>query len=71
MKDLDNLNDLIERMKNACSARDLSDNYLRNCGCSTRDEIGIGEYAYGITMIPCSWVLPYLKELKEIKEKEK
>ena len=35
-------------------------------GCSTRYDIGIGEYSYGITMIPCEWVLPYLKQLQEV-----
>lgn len=66
----ENLNELLEDMEIKMRNRDLSDSYLSGCGASTRDEIGIGEYSYGITMIPCSWVYPYLKELKQIKENE-
>ena len=57
------LNEMEERMNN----RDLSDEYLSNNGNSTREEIGIGEYNYGITMVPCSWVYPYLEELRRLK----
>ena len=61
------LNEMKEKMRN----RDLSDDYLRENNCSTRDEIGIGEYSYGITMVPCKWVYPYLEELRKLKyEKE-
>ncbi len=58
------LNNLIEAMEKGMKKRDLSDNYLRTDGCPTREEIGIGEYAYGITMVPCEWVYPFLIELK-------
>lgn len=61
-----NLNKLIESIDNISSRYDLSDSYLVDKGCSTRYDIGIGEYSYGITMVPCEWVLPYLKQLQEI-----
>lgn len=65
---LDNLlNEMSEKMRN----RDLSDEYLREHNNSTREEIGIGEYAYGITMIPCEWVYEYLSDYKRaLKENE-
>lgn len=51
--------------------RDLSDEYLREHNNSTREEIGIGKYAYGITMIPCKWVYEYLSDYKRVlKENE-
>ena len=64
------LDDLIETMKIRMESKDLSDSYLDGVGQPTREEIGIGEYAYGITMIPCAWVYPFLLELKKIKDKE-
>lgn len=64
------LKELLNEMKEKMNNKDLSDHYLSEHNCSTRDEIGIGEYYYGITMLPCSWVYPYLKELKELKDKE-
>jgi hypothetical protein len=54
---------MLEEMEAKMSSRDLSDDYLEEHKNSTREEIGIGEYAYGITMIPCSWVYPYLVKL--------
>ena len=65
------LNQLIEIIEETCRSQDLSDGYLIDHNQSTRHNIGIGEYAYGITMVPASWVLPYLKELKEIKDEPK
>lgn len=64
------LEEMLNEMKEKMSNRDLSDDYLRENNCSTRDEIGIGEYSYGITMIPCKWVYSYLEELRKIKSKE-
>lgn len=58
------LDELIEEMDIKMRARDLSDEYLEFHNAQTREEIGIGEYAYGITMVPCEWVFPYLKKLK-------
>lgn len=63
------LEELLSEMEEKMDNRDLSDEYLREYNCSTRQEIGIGEYAYGITMIPCKWVYPYLEELRRIKMK--
>lgn len=51
--------------------RELSDEYLASNGCSTREEVGIGEYLYGIVMCPISWVLPYLEELNELRSKNR
>ena len=63
------LNKILEQMKSKMNNRDLSDEYLKQNGNSTRREIGIGEYAYGITMIPCSWVYPYLKNIEQLQNK--
>ena len=66
-----NLDDLLNEMSERIRNRDLSDEYLREHNNSTREEIGIGEYAYGITMIPCEWVYEYLSEYKRVlKENE-
>lgn len=67
-----NLDDLLNEMSEKMRNRDLSDEYLREHDNSTREEIGIGEYAYGITMIPCKWVYEYLSDYKRVlKENEK
>jgi len=63
-----NIEEFIEEIKEKMLHRDLSDEYLREHNHSTREEIGIGEYAYGITMIPCEWILPFLEDLKLAKE---
>lgn len=66
-----NLDDLLNEMSEKMRNRDLSDEYLREHDNSTREEIGIGEYAYGITMIPCEWVYEYLSDYKRVlKENE-
>lgn len=64
MRDLE---DLIKDIRSSMSARDLSDGYLSENGNSTRDEIGIGEYSYGISMIPCSWVIKHLENYLKLK----
>ena len=63
-----NLDDLLNEMSEKIRNRDLSDEYLREHNNSTREEIGIGEYAYGITMIPCEWVYKYLSDYKRVLE---
>lgn len=63
-----NLDDLLNEMSEKMRNRDLSDEYLRKHDNSTREEIGIGEYAYGITMIPCKWVYEYLSDYKRVLE---
>ena len=66
-----NLDDLLNEMSEKIRNRDLSDEYLIEHNNSTREEIGIGEYAYGITMIPCEWVYEYLSDYKRVlKENE-
>lgn len=66
-----NLDDLLNEMSEKMRNRDLSDEYLREHNNSTREEIGIGEYAYGITMIPCEWIYEYLSDYKRVlKENE-
>lgn len=64
------LDELIKEIETKSKARGLSDEYLYEHGYMTRGEIGIGEYSYGIITIPEDWVLPYLKELKEIWKKK-
>lgn len=61
------LEELLKEMEEKMNNRDLSDKYLEENNFSTRDEIGISEYAYGISMIPCSWVYPYLEELRRLR----
>lgn len=64
------LNKIIEEIENKDRKKGLSDKYLSEHGYMTREDIGIGEYSYGIITIPEDWVLPYLKELKEIWKKK-
>lgn len=66
---MDDLKELIKEMREKMQRWDLPDEYLSEHNLSTRDEVGIGEYSYGITMIPCKWVVKYLEELKELKSK--
>ena len=65
--DLDNL---IFNIEAHSKARGLSDEYLKAHEYNTREDVGVGEYAYGIILVPEDWVLPYLKELSNIWEKE-
>ena len=62
----DKLNQLIEEIENKERSKVLSDSYLSEHGYMTRNDVGVGEYSYGIIMIPTDWVLPYLKELRDI-----
>ena len=66
--DLKKLQELIKEIETKRSSRSLSDEYLSDHNCSTRDDVGIGEYAYGIVMIPEDWVLPYLKYSMKLNE---
>ena len=66
-----NLDDLLKEMKEKMQSRDLSDKYLEENGKMTRTEMGIGEYSYGITTIPCEWVYNFLSDYKRVlKENE-
>lgn len=62
------LDDLIEEIEEKMRARDLPDSYLKEHNLETREDIGIGEYSYGISMIPCEWVYSFLLDL-QIKNK--
>lgn len=62
MKKPENLRLLIEAIESKANSKSFSDGWLREHGNSTREDVGIGEYAYGIVMVPEDWVLPYLKE---------
>lgn len=63
---INELDSLILQIEEHSKHRSLSDTYLREHECNTREDIGIGEYAYGIVLVPEDWVLPYLKELSNI-----
>ena len=66
-----NLDDLLKEMKEKMQSRDLSDKYLEENGKMTRTEMGIGEYGYGITTVPCEWVYDFLSDYKRVlKENE-
>lgn len=66
-----NLDDLLKEMKEKMQSRDLSDKYLEENGKMTRTEMGIGEYSYGITTIPCEWIYNFLSDYKRVlKENE-
>lgn len=61
-----NLDDLLKEMKEKMQKKDLSDEYLEKNGNTTRTEIGIGEYSYGITTVPCEWVYDFLSDYKRV-----
>lgn len=65
------LDELIKEIEKKDKARGLSDEYLREHHYMTREELGIGEYSYGVIMIPTDFVLDYLKELQEQQEENK
>lgn len=54
-----NLRCLIEAIESESQRKSLSDGWLEAHGHSTREDVGIGEYAHGIVMVPEDWVLPY------------
>ena len=62
-----NLKELINTIKTYKSRYDLSDDYLAEKGCSTREDNKIGEYIYGMTHVLADEVLPYLEELRDLK----
>lgn len=63
-----NLKAIIEKIKEVDEKRALSDKFLfENNRAATRIEIGISEQSYGVVMIPVDWILPYLEELRNIK----
>lgn len=64
------LDNLILQIEEHSRHKSLPDTYLKEHEFNTREDIGIGEYAYGIVLVPEDWVLPYLKELSKIWEKK-
>ena len=64
-----NLIKLIDEIEEKDRKKGLSDKYLRDHGYLTREDIGIGEYSYGIITVPVDFILPYLKELRNIWKK--
>ena len=61
------LDSLINDIKDKTTKFDIPDDELVDKGEITREMVGIKEYYYGITAVPCSWVLPYLEELQKLK----
>lgn len=59
------LEELIKQIKKNIIRSDINDETLEKDGHSTRK---IGEFSYGISYVPCSWVYDYLLELKELKK---
>lgn len=55
------LDELILEITRAINRTDLSE-YV--------DKAYIGEWIYGVSMVPCDWVLPYLEELAERRKNE-
>lgn len=63
------LDDLIKQIEEVDNSRSLSDEYLKAKKIMTREECGVAvEYPYGIVTVISDYVLPYLKELKELKK---
>ncbi|ADO60008.1 hypothetical protein [Paenibacillus polymyxa] len=63
----ESLDDLLQQMEENSERNDFSDEYLLENGHCLP---AIGEYSYGVSYTPTAWVLPYLRELKKLKEKE-
>lgn len=64
------LSELINVIEEKNNKRSLSDDFLESRGSATRDQIGIGEYSYGIIMIPVDFVLHYLEELQSLRSEK-
>ena len=67
---INELDSLILQIEERSKHKSLSDTYLKEHEYNTREDIGVGEYAYGIVLVPEDWVLPYLKELSNIWKKK-
>lgn len=64
----DALDELIVQLQGHSNRKDFSDDYLIENG----NELGrIGEFMYGVSMVPSAWILPYLYELQELKKDRK
>ena len=62
------LEDLISEIEDVMTYRELSTEYLKEHGLDTGS---IGEYIYGVTMVPAKYVLPYLYELDKRRQYDK
>lgn len=50
---------MLEEMRECMSMYDLPDDIL-----DERENFpGIGEFGYGVSMVPCRWVYPYLRAI--------
>lgn len=56
------LQDLITEIEDVMCSRELSDEYLIEHGHETGY---IGEWLFGVTMVPAKYVLPFLRELEK------
>ena len=67
--ELEALEELINQIATVDDSRSLSDEYLKEKGLMTREELDVAaEYPYGIVMVTSDYVLPYLKEMQENKK---
>lgn len=64
MRDLDSL---ISIIKDKATKFDIPDHELIDKNELTSEDCGVREYYYGVTVVPCKWVLPYLEELQKLK----
>ena len=66
---LESLNNLIEFIKSTDNHQALSDNYLKENNCATRNEYNPAqEWGYGIVWVIADYVLPYLEQIKAMQE---
>ena len=49
------LKEMLDLMEKAIGKYELSDDYLEANGYPKKN---IGEYQYGVSMVPCDWVYP-------------
>ena len=55
---------VLKELKQACAFQILSDEYLKENGHETREDIGLGgEYLYGIWMVPENTVISMCEAL--------
>lgn len=67
--ELDGLEELIKQIKVVYDSRSLSDEYLKENDCMTREECYVAEeHSYGIVTVISDYVLPYLEQLQRLKK---
>ena len=70
--ELDGLEELIKQIKVVYDSRSLSDEYLKENDCMTREECYVAEeHPYGIVTVISDYVLPYLEQLQIVKDENK